>query len=279
MFHISVSSGVMGKTSLYKNNLRKKVWSDLKKVKSSIYCHSGLSNETYVPPHTHTRGQLIYTEGGRVYIEAENRIWYLPARHYMWIPAGVEHSIKISMPSVLLWMIYFPAWKNESVFFKTTAIYPVNNLLLELIYFTKNWKGHITKENETRYFFASGLKALLPEISKRTLPFDLPIPKDEKLQEIILYIHDNLPQNILIKEIAQKFEVSASTIARLFKKDLKMSFISYLGTLRILRSIELLATGKMNIKEICFAVGYESIPTFSNVFKKVVGVRPTEYLR
>ena len=114
------------------------VWSELKKIKNSIYCHSGVCHETFVPTHKHNRGQLIYTEGGRVYVTAENKIWYLPARHYMWIPAGVEHSIQISMPSVLLWLIYFPTWKNEPVFFKTTGIYPVNNLLLELIYFTHN---------------------------------------------------------------------------------------------------------------------------------------------
>jgi AraC-like DNA-binding protein len=246
---------------------------------NSIYCHSGPCGETSVPLHKHNRGQLLYTEGGRVYVTAQDKIWYLPARHFMWIPAGMEHSLKVSMPSVLIWTIYFPEWKNESGFFKKIGIYPVNNMLLEQIYFTKNWTGHITEENKSRFYFASGIKAVLPEINESPLPFDLPLPADERLIKVVEYMQNNLTQHLTITDMAKKSGMSESSLSRLFKKDLKMSFISYLGTLRILRSIELLAIGKLNIKEICYEVGYESVPTFSNIFKKSVGVRPTTYLK
>jgi AraC-like DNA-binding protein len=267
------------KRNLPESGLRKKVWGELEKEKNSIYCHTTISDEVFVPLHKHTnRGQLIYSEGGKVYITDGNKVWYLPARHYMWIPAGMQHSVKLSMPSVLLWIIYFPLWKNELSFFKKPGVYPVNDLLLELIYFTRNWKGHITKRDETKFFFASGIKALLPEISKHGLPFNLPTPKDPKLEKVIRYLHDNLSEHLLIKDVAKKFEISERTLARLFRKDLKMTFINYLTILRIIHSVELLALGNLTIKEICFEVGYESVPTFSNVFKKALGVRPTEYI-
>ncbi len=259
--------------------IRERVFLDLEKNPDSIYCHNALCGETVIPPHKHDRGQLVYTEGGRVYITANDKIWYLPSRHYIWIPAGVEHSMKISTPSVQLWTIYFPDWEDEPDFFKRIGIYPVNNMLLEEIYFTKNWVGHITRENKSRYFFVSGIKAILPEINDYSLPFDLPVPKDERLSKVVGYMQNNLNEHITITNMAKQHGMSESTLARLFKKDLKMSFISYLGTLRILRSIELLAAGKLNIKEICYEVGYESVPTFSNIFKKSVGVRPTTYLK
>lgn len=260
-------------------NVRERVFLELEAVTDSIYCHNAECGETFVPAHKHNRGQLVYTEGGRVYITANDKIWYLPARHYMWIPAGMEHSLKISTPSVQLWTIYFPVWKDEPDFFKQIGIYPVNNMLLDQIYFTRNWIGHIREENKSRYFFVSGIKAILPEINECSLPFDLPLPKDERLANVVDYMQNNLNKHITITDIAKKSGMSESTLARLFKKDLKMSFISYLGTLRILRSIELLAAGKLNIKEICYEVGYESVPTFSNIFKKSVGVRPTTYLK
>jgi AraC-like DNA-binding protein len=256
---------------------RHKVWSDLKRFKDNVYYHYSVADETFVPSHQHEHSQLIYTEGGRVYVTAENRIWYLPARHYMWIPARVNHAIQISMPTVLLWTIYFPVCKNESPFYKKPGIYAVNNLLLELIYFTQSWKGPIKRNECSRYALTSAIKALLPEISKTALPFDLPIPKDSRLQQIVRYLHDNLSYNILIRDIAGKFSISERTIARMFKKDLKMSFITYLETLRMIRAIELLTIGELTIKEICFQVGYESVPSFSNMFKKIVGVRPTSY--
>jgi AraC-like DNA-binding protein len=152
-------------------------------------------------------------------------------------------------------------------------------MLLDQIYFTRNWVGHISEDNKSRYFFASGIKAILPEINDCSLPFDLPLPKDERLAKVVDYLQNNLHEHITITGIAKRSGMSESTLARLFKKDLKMSFISYLGILRILRSIELLAIGKLNIKEICYEVGYESVPTFSNIFKKSVGVRPTTYLK
>ena len=260
------------------NNNRTQVWSELEENQDSIFCHHTVTNESHVPPHIHNRGQLIYSEGGRMYITVDQKMWYLPARHYMWIPAGKEHSIDLSSPATFLWNIYFTTWKNEDAFFQKAAVYPVNNLLLELIYFSKNWYGHITRENESRYALLSGIKAVLPEISKHPLPFDLPIPNNPRLKKITAYLQANLADNLILPEVAAGFEMSESTFTRLFKKELKMSFISYLCTLRIIRAIELLSQKNASIKEICFEVGYESVPTFSNIFKKVVGVRPSVYL-
>ncbi|WP_373564807.1 hypothetical protein [Sphingobacterium sp. E70] len=32
----------------------------------------------------------------------------MPARHYLWIPAGVKHSIHPSTPEVVMRNLYFP---------------------------------------------------------------------------------------------------------------------------------------------------------------------------
>jgi len=259
--------------------IREAVLQEMDSSSDSIFFHCAEFGETFVPDHCHSRGQLIYTEGGRVYISIENRQWYLPARHCMWIPPGVKHSIKISQPNVLLWSVYFPAWTNEPAFYKKAGIYPVSNLLLEQISFTKNWSGHIFEKDQSRYYIAAAIKSVLPELNDNSLPFDLPLPHDERLAAIVEYMQNNLSESLTVTALARKFGMSESTLSRLFKNDLRMSFINYLGMLRIVRSVELLATGKMNIKEICFEVGYESVPSFSNNFKKSVGVRPTTYLK
>lgn len=261
------------------NPLRVKAWRELEQNDDSIYCHKGECNEIYVPPHRHSRGQLLYAEGGRIYVVMQNKVWYLPARHYMWIPAETEHSLKISLASAQLWSLYFPAWKGEPSFYRKPGIYPVTNLLLEQLYFSQSWHGHVTPDNKPGYYFLTGIKAILPEISKSALPFDLPLPKDERLEKVVEHLQNNLSENIHTGTVAKKFGMSESTLARLFKKDLKMSFITYVSTLRILRSVELIAMGQLNVKEICYEVGYTSVPTFSNIFKKSVGVRPTTYLK
>jgi AraC-like DNA-binding protein len=254
-------------------------WADLDSSSESIYCQVSEFNVTYVPMHRHNKGQLLYTEGGRVYITAQNKVWFLPARHYMWIPAGMEHSLKITLASTHVWNLYFPCWANEPAFYRKAGIYPVNNMLLEQLYFIKDMQGHVLKDDKSRFYFLSGMKAILPEISRSALLFDLPQPKEPRLEEVIAYLQNNLSQPVNVSAVAKRFGMSESTLTRLFRKDLKMSFIHYVSTLRLLRSVELLATGGMNIKEICYEVGYESVPTFSNVFKKSIGVRPTDYLK
>lgn len=262
-----------------KNQCFQSIWNDLDAFAQSIYCQVCEFNSTCVPMHRHNKGQLLYTEGGRVYVTAENKVWFLPARHYMWIPAGLEHSLKITLASAQVWSLYFPCWVNEPPFYQTAGIYPVNNMLLEQLYFIKDMQGHVLEEDRSRFYFLSGIKAILPEISRSALLFDLPQPKEPRLEEIVAYIQNNLSQPVNVSTVAKRFGMSESTLTRLFRKDLKMSFIHYVSTLRLLRSVELLATGEMNIKEICYEVGYESVPTFSNVFKKSIGVRPTDYLK
>lgn len=140
-------------------------------------------------------------------------------------------------------------------------------------------KGHVLKENKSRFYFLSGIKAILPDICRSALLFDIPQPKEQRMEAVISFLQNNLfgPNNV--STVAKKFGMSESTLTRLFRKDLKMSFINYVSTFQLLRSVELLATVEINIKEICNEMGYESIPTFSNVFKISTGVRPAEYLK
>jgi AraC-like DNA-binding protein len=57
-----------------------------------------------------------------------------------------------------------------------------------------------------------------------------------------------------------------------------MSFIQYFTIRRILKAIELLLEKKLSISEVARTVGYNSVPTFSNTFFKILGQRPSDYL-
>jgi AraC-like DNA-binding protein len=57
-----------------------------------------------------------------------------------------------------------------------------------------------------------------------------------------------------------------------------MSFIQFYTIRRILKAIELLLDRKLSVKEVAQEVGYNSVPTFSNTFFKILGQRPSDYL-
>ena len=55
-----------------------------------------------------------------------------------------------------------------------------------------------------------------------------------------------------------------------------MTFVQYIKKLRI-DPLKLLANTDTEIIDICYEVGFSSPSTFSNEFKKVYKVSPTEY--
>ncbi|WP_416443293.1 helix-turn-helix transcriptional regulator [Leucobacter sp. HNU] len=71
--------------------------------------------------------------------------------------------------------------------------------------------------------------------------------------------------------------MSAGHLSRQFKRAYGESPYSYLMTRRIERAMVLLRSSGLSVTEICFAVGYSSLGTFSLRFAELVGVPPSEY--
>lgn len=252
---------------------------EVDKVEGNIYCNHDYTGENHIAMHKHTKAQFLYAEGGIVHVITEDESYFLPARHYMWIPAGKPHSIIFNSLDVMMRNLYFPKVEGEDDFYERIAIYPVNELLLEMLFFTTRWKGQIAKENITAYSFISAMKNILPNISVHSLPLGLPYPKTERLLKVAKYMNKNLHEQLTFPEIAQKFGFSERTLSRTFQQEVKMSFIQFLTIQRMMRALQLLLDEKKTVNETAYAVGYNSLPTFSNTFSKIVGVRPSEYVK
>ncbi|TJZ51534.1 AraC family transcriptional regulator [Sphingobacterium olei] len=248
-------------------------------VADSIYCHHALLGDSVITEHKHKKGQFLYTEGGVVFLKTSQKSYFLPARHYIWIPPGIKHSIHPSSPNVIMRNLYFPIFETDTDFYDKINIYPVNDLLIELIMFTNRWNGNIFPAEETKYTIAKAFKLVLPELSSSELPLALPYPQHETLKDIVAFLEANISENINFKTLASKFDVSERTLARLFQKELNMSFIQYYTILRMLTALKLLLDDKLSINEVALKVGYSSLPTFSNTFNKIIGVRPSDYVK
>jgi len=64
----------------------------------------------------------------------------------------------------------------------------------------------------------------------------------------------------------------------LFKNAFGKSPHAYLTEVRILNAKKLLEENH-SIKEVCFDVGFESIPSFIGLFKKYVGITPSRFVK
>ena len=84
-------------------------------------------------------------------------------------------------------------------------------------------------------------------------------------------------EDLSIAEIANKIEVSQTYLTRLFKRNLKMTFVEYLTNVRIKNAIILMRDPTLTLSEVAELVGYNTKHYFSNIFKRHVGISPQDY--
>jgi two-component system response regulator YesN len=91
------------------------------------------------------------------------------------------------------------------------------------------------------------------------------------------YIRANYSKQITLEDVARDINISPQYLSKLFKEETGENFIDYLTGIRIKIAKSLLEEDKLSIKEIAHHVGYGDPNYFSRIFRKVVGVTPTEY--
>ena len=92
--------------------------------------------------------------------------------------------------------------------------------------------------------------------------------------KIIRYIDDNINNKITIEDLENIFFYNRFYIMKLFKKEMNLTIIDYINSLRIYNSIIQIRDTENKIINISFKCGFYSIEYFSEIFKKCVGVNP-----
>ncbi len=84
-------------------------------------------------------------------------------------------------------------------------------------------------------------------------------------------------QPLDIASLARDVHLSAGHLSRQFVLAYGETPYAYLMTRRIERAMTLLRTTDLSVTDVCFAVGYQSLGTFSTRFTELVGVAPSLY--
>lgn len=102
--------------------------------------------------------------------------------------------------------------------------------------------------------------------------------KAKKVKIILDYIEQNyaLP-SFGINEIASQMFYSVSYVSRIFKESTGMTPMEYATSLRMLKAMDFLRSGKYSVSQTAYLVGYNSPFYFSKEFKKYFGHSPSEF--
>ena len=91
------------------------------------------------------------------------------------------------------------------------------------------------------------------------------------------YIDRNYKKDISAKDVAGILGYSDVYFSKVFKQLFDDNFINYLTKIRIDRAKVLLKDISFNIKEVGKSVGYADSNYFTKVFKRSIGISPSEY--
>lgn len=82
---------------------------------------------------------------------------------------------------------------------------------------------------------------------------------------------------VTIDDLSREVALSPYHLIRTFKQVYKQTPHQYLVRQRIAKAKELLKSSDSSITEICLAVGFESLGSFSTLFRNRVGLSPKAY--
>lgn len=99
----------------------------------------------------------------------------------------------------------------------------------------------------------------------------------ERVERVIAILQADLAHPPDLEELGRRVGCSAWYLSRTFSAEMGMTIPQYLRRLRLERAAELLRTGRYNVTEAAFAVGYSSLSHFSQAFHEHFGCCPGLY--
>jgi AraC-like DNA-binding protein len=103
------------------------------------------------------------------------------------------------------------------------------------------------------------------------------LPPHESVRVARRFIDRHFDAPLTIRQLSDQAALSPYHLIRLFRRAYRQTPHQYLVQQRIARAKELLRTTDLPVTEICIAVGFESLGSFSTLFRKVAGISPSAY--
>lgn len=102
-------------------------------------------------------------------------------------------------------------------------------------------------------------------------------PRSASLRQALQFIRDNLESPLRLEDVARYFHVSGRHLARLFQRELKMTFTDYVRQERVRLAAYFLRETDRSVKEIADLTGFGSVHYFTRVFSAAAGIPPAAY--
>jgi AraC-like DNA-binding protein len=102
---------------------------------------------------------------------------------------------------------------------------------------------------------------------------------DSAIGPVLAMLHESPAKPWTVAMLARQAHMAKSAFSERFRAAVGQPPLKYLTEYRVKLACQLLRGSDFGVKEIAKSVGYESASSFSNAFKRWVGVSPADYRR
>lgn len=106
---------------------------------------------------------------------------------------------------------------------------------------------------------------------------ELSFSAQERVQEIIHYLEENMDRMISRREAAKYVFLNEDYFSRIFRKETGLGYKEYVLKQKVDYAEKLLKNTDMPVVMVASKVGYENYTNFTQMFRKVTGITPTDY--
>jgi AraC-like DNA-binding protein len=250
------------------------VLDDVENAESPVTCRATDYRAGWeVKPHAHSRHQLIYAITGVMTVRTQQGHWVVPPTRGLWVPAGMTHAIRcigeVQMRSMFVRQDAAPRLSMEC---NAVGVSPLLRELIRAAAEIAQPYAVNSRDGRLMRFLLDELRAL------PVLPLYLPMPSDARVLQICKSLERKLDDASTLALWAQRLKMDVKTIQRLFVAETGMTFGRWRQQARLLRALELLASG-WKVIDIALELGYDSPGAFSTMFKKQFGESPRHLLQ
>lgn len=222
--------------------------------------------------HRHEEAQVMLVLRGLVTCEVDTGLWMVPPQSAMWIPSGMQHSMR-GAGDLQYYCVYVEPALTKSLPRECCTL-TVSPLLRELMIAISHLPSHYDVDGPDGRMVAVMLDHLA------TAPVEqlhLPMPSDPRLRQIADHLVAHPSDRTTMPEWARGVGMSERTLFRLLAKETGMNFGRWRQQFQVMLALKRLSEGD-SVQAVAFDLGYESSSAFVTMFRKVLGKPPLKFL-
>ncbi|MBR4027355.1 MAG: helix-turn-helix transcriptional regulator [Lachnospiraceae bacterium] len=248
----------------------------------------------HIPVHWHEELEIVYVKAGKLTICIGEELFHAGIGDVFFVNSGELHFMESDDMSVEYYTLLFPLkfisfqtedlleqevlqpLRMKQLLFPTTITNErVKEQIVEVLKkvvltYEEKEKGY---QLRTRIFLLEIMELLIEEKS-----FYKSFGKTSSMQrDMLSFIQAHYTEKITLEMLAEEFHLSQKYISYYFKEHFSISFMQYVGHLRMTKAKSLLEHTDLSITEVALSSGFFSVNLFIRNFKEMYQMTPLQY--